>query len=321
MARAKLLLQEIETYAQNIGDTIRDPLLVLDRDLNVKSANRSFYKAFQTVPEETEGRFVSELGNGQWNIPALLALLRDIVPTKGHFDDYEITHPFPKIGRRTMLLNARKLYRPGNSTVLLVLAIEDITKHKQQERTRMVSEVRYRRLFETAHDGILLLDTEKGKITDANPFMSELLGYPKSELVGKELWEIGLLQDKQTSQRAFEQLKKEGCIRYEDLPLETRRGERRAVEFVSNVYAEGDRSVIQCNIRDITARKEAEAKLAAAALRDRRVASALQRALLFMPAENAFPGLEVKMLHEEASEEDLVGGGSSVYSARLSARA
>ncbi len=308
MARAKLLLQEIETYAQNIGDTIRDSLLVLDRDLNVKSANRSFYKAFQTVPEETEGRLVSELGNGQWNIPALLALLRDIVPAKGHFDDYEITHTFPKLGHRTMLLNARKLYRPGNSTVLLVLAIEDITEHKKQERSRMASEVRYRRLFETAHDGILLLDTDKGKITDANPFMSELLGYPRSELVGKELWEIGLLQDKQTSQRAFEQLKKEGYIRYEDLPLETRRGERRAVEFVSNVYAEGDRSVIQCNIRNITARKEAEAKVAAAALRDRRVASALQRALLFMPAENAFPGLEVKMLHEEASEEDLVGG-------------
>jgi PAS domain S-box-containing protein len=131
MARAKLLLQEIETYAQNIGDTIRDPLLILDRELCVKSANRSFYKTFQSLPEETEGRHISKLGDGQWNIIPLLNLLRDIVPTKGHFDDYEVTHDFPKVGRRTMLLNARKLYRPGNRTVLIVLAIEDITERKQ----------------------------------------------------------------------------------------------------------------------------------------------------------------------------------------------
>ncbi len=183
MARAKLLLQEIETYAQNIGDTVRDPLVILDRDLRVKSANRSFYKTFQTSPEDTEDCLISELGNGQWDLPPLLALLRDILPTKGHFDDFEVTHDFPCIGQRTMLLNARKLYRPGNRTVLLVLDIEDITE-----------------------------------------------------------------------------------------------------------------------------RKRTETRLAAAQQRDRRIASTLQRALLFMPPEDAFPGLEVKMLHEAASEEALVGG-------------
>lgn len=308
MARAKLLLQEIETYAQNIGDTIRDPLLILDRNLVVKSANRSFYKAFQVTPEDTEDRPIAELGNGQWNIPPLLTLLRGIVPAKGHFDDYEVTHDFPKIGLRTMLLNARKLYRPGNRTVLLVLTIEDITERKKKEHSQAVSEVRYRRLFETAHDGILLLDTDTGKITDANPFMSELLGYARKNLLGKELWEIGLLQDKEFSQKAFEQLKREGFIRYENLPLETHGGKRQAMEFVSNVYDEGDRTVIQCNIRDITERRKAEARLAAVNVRDRRIASALQRALLFMPKEDAFPGLEVRMLHEEASQEDLVGG-------------
>ena len=137
MARAKLLLQEIETYAQNIGDTIRDPLLILDRDLCVKPANRSFYKTFQALPEETEGRFVNELGDGQWNIPPLLDLLRDIVLTKGHYDDYEVTHDFPEIGHRTMLLDARKLYRPGNRTVLLVLAMEDITERKKSGAAMM----------------------------------------------------------------------------------------------------------------------------------------------------------------------------------------
>ena len=170
-------------YAQNIGDTIRDPLLILDRDLRVKSANRAFYKTFHTSPEETDDCLIDELGNGQWDVPPLLDLLRDILPTKGHFDDYEVTHDFPHIGQRTMLLNARKLYRPGNRTVLLVLDIEDITE-----------------------------------------------------------------------------------------------------------------------------RKRTETRLAALHQRDRRIASTLQRALLFMPPEDAFPGLEVKMLHEAASEEALVGG-------------
>ncbi len=308
MARAKLLLQEIETYAQNIGDTIRDPLLILDRDLCVKSANRAFYRVFQVSPEDTEGQNIGELGSGQWDIPPLLDLLRELVPTKGYFDDYEVTYDFPKIGRRTMLLNARKLYRPGNRTVILVLTIEDITERKQAAQAMILSEQRYRRLFETAHDGILILDAEAGNITDSNPYMTELLDYSREEFVGKHLWEIGLFADRKASHVAFQQLKTEGYIRYENLPLKTSKGERRAVEFVSNTYPEGQSEVIQCNIRDITERKKLEEDVAAISRRDRRVAAAMQRSLLFMPHADAFPGMEVRMLHEEASEEDLVGG-------------
>ena len=171
-----------------------------------------------------------------------------------------------------------------------------------------VSELRYRRLFEAARDGILILDSETGRITDANPFMSELLGYPREELLGRELWEIGLLRDKEASQEAFGRLERDGYIRYENLPLENRNGERREVEFVSNLYSENGHSVIQSNIRDITERKRTETQLAALHQRDRRIASTLQRALLFMPDEDAFPGLSVKVLHEPASEEALVGG-------------
>ena len=127
------------------------------------------------------------------------------------------------------------------------------------------SELQYRRLFEEAHDGILILDSDRGRIIDANPFMTELLGYSRDELMGKELWEIGLLQDKEASQEAFRQLKQEGYIRYENLPLENRRGERREVEFVSNLYSEDGHMVIQCNIRDIAQRKRVEGELAAAA--------------------------------------------------------
>jgi PAS domain S-box-containing protein len=120
------------------------------------------------------------------------------------------------------------------------------------------SEIRYRRLFEAARDGILILDPGTRKITDANPFMSELLGYSREELLGKELWEIGLLKDEEASRAAFRELQEKQFIRYEDLPLQTKSGLRRDVEFVSNIYNEDGRNVIQCNIRDITERKLAE---------------------------------------------------------------
>src|SRR5437588_7903262 len=114
------------------------------------------------------------------------------------------------------------------------------------------SEIRYRRLFEAARDGILILDPTSRKITDANPFMSELLGYPREELLGKELWEIGLLKDEKASRSAFRKLQSKRFIRYEDLPLQTKAGQRHEVECVSNLYDEDGREVTQCNIRDIT---------------------------------------------------------------------
>ena len=120
------------------------------------------------------------------------------------------------------------------------------------------SETRYRRLFEAARDGILLLDADTGKITDVNPFMMELLGYSREEFLGKDLSEIGLFKDLEASKAAFRELQEKGYIRYEDLPLETKEGVRCEVEFVSNVYQEAGQQVIQCNVRDITVRKRAE---------------------------------------------------------------
>ena len=122
-------------------------------------------------------------------------------------------------------------------------------------------EIRYRRLFETAHDGVLLLNPGTRKITDANPFMTKMLGYKRSQLVGKELFEIGLLKDEVASQEMFRKLKRKHEIRYEDLPLESQRGRHQEVEVVANLYQEDGHSVIQCNIRDITQRKQAELAL------------------------------------------------------------
>ena len=120
------------------------------------------------------------------------------------------------------------------------------------------SELRYRRLFETAKDGILLLDADTGRITDVNPFLQDMLGYSHTELIGRALWEIGPVKDIAASQDAMHQLQKMEYVRYENLPLETKAGQHIQVEFVSNVYLVNGWRVIQCNIRDITARKQAE---------------------------------------------------------------
>lgn len=124
-----------------------------------------------------------------------------------------------------------------------------------------IAENRYRRLFEAARDGILILDAKTLKIVDANPYMTELLDYGHSEFLDKELWEIGLFQDQEASKEAFDELQRTGYLRYEDLPLRSRSGNRREVEFVSNVYDEDGTDVIQCNIRDITERKQAEKEI------------------------------------------------------------
>jgi len=129
---------------------------------------------------------------------------------------------------------------------------------KAEQEKLQTSEVRYRRLFETAKDGILLLDADTGRITDANPFLQDMLGYSHNELIGKALWEIGPVKDITASQDAMRHLQEKEYVRYENLPLETKDGQHIQVEFVSNVYLVDGWRVIQCNVRDITARKQAE---------------------------------------------------------------
>jgi diguanylate cyclase (GGDEF)-like protein/PAS domain S-box-containing protein len=120
------------------------------------------------------------------------------------------------------------------------------------------SELRYRRLFEAAQDGILILDARTGAITDVNPFLIKMLGYSREEFVEKKLWEVGAFRNIKASQEAFEALQRNEYIRYEDLPLRAKNGKLVDVEFVSNVYLVDGEKVIQCNIRDITDRKQAQ---------------------------------------------------------------
>src|SRR5688572_12419563 len=246
-------------YAEAVIEAL-PPLLVLDQKLRVQTANESFCKCFRISLRQTLNRRVYELGNGQWNIPKLRTLLEEVLPRKSFFKDFEVTHEFEGIGRRTMLLSGRQV----DNLQKILLVIDDVTERRKALATIRTSEIRYRRLFEAARDGILILDPGTRKITDANPFMSELLGYPHKELLGKELWEIGLLKDERASRSAFRELQKKHFIRYENLPLQNKKGQHHEVEFVSNLYEEDGRKVIQCNIRDITERKRAEQALSGA---------------------------------------------------------
>ncbi|MFW5898461.1 MAG: PAS domain S-box protein, partial [Candidatus Saliniplasma sp.] len=139
--------------------------------------------------------------------------------------------------------------------------LQDTTERKEKEEKLKESEQRYRRLFETAQDGMIIIDAASGEIIDANPFIKDMLGYSLDELRGKKLWEIGTFKDIVENKEKFDKLREEEYVRYEHLPLETKDGEEKSVEFVSNLYMVGDEEIIQCNIRDITERKEMEKKI------------------------------------------------------------
>jgi len=156
----------------------------------------------------------------------------------------------------------RLLFNELSSDIAYALCnIKIEEKRKQAEKELHESEERYRRLFETAQDGMLILDATTGKILDANPFIKDMLGYQIEELAEKQLWEIGTFRDVVENKGKLRALQAQGYVRYENFQLKSRSGKEVPVEFVSNTYKTGDRKVIQCNIRDITERKKAEEKI------------------------------------------------------------
>jgi two-component system CheB/CheR fusion protein len=260
LKRSQLQIADARDYAEAITRSAPDPIVVLTADLRIEKANPAFYKFFEQAPQETEGRSIYELGTGQWNTPALRLPLEQIAADKRDLNDCTATLDFPRIGRRTVVLNARLLN--GSGTAKILLTIRDLTQLLGFQIAIRRSELRYRRLFEAARDGVLILDPLTRKIVDANPFMTELLGYTHAELLGKEIFQIGLKENENASRAAFHELQNKGLIRFEDQPLQTKTGERREVEMVSNLYDQEGEKVIQCNVRDITVRKQAEQSLA-----------------------------------------------------------
>jgi len=177
------LVEDIQNYALNIVDTLREPLLILDTFLRVRSANRAFYQTFHVSSEETENRLIYELGNGQWDIPDLRTLLEDVVHKSSVFNDFELDHTFPVIGRRVMLLNARKL-RAGHHGELLVLAMEDVTARKRAEEAMREAGALQSAIFNSANFSSIATD-EKGVIQIFNVGAERMLGYTAAEVMNK----------------------------------------------------------------------------------------------------------------------------------------
>jgi PAS domain S-box-containing protein len=183
MTERRPLTEDIQDYAQNIVDTVREPLLILDATLRVRSANRAFYQTFHVSPAETEGHLIYELGNGQWDIPDLRTLLEDIVPKSSVFEDFELEHTFPAIGRRVMLLNARKL-QAGHHGELLVLAMGDVTERKRAEEALLKAGALQSAIFNSANFSSIATD-EKGVIQIFNVGAERMLGYTAAEVMNK----------------------------------------------------------------------------------------------------------------------------------------
>jgi PAS domain S-box-containing protein len=253
----ELAAEEARRYAESIVGTVREPLLVLDADLKIISANRNFYKTFKVMPDETIGSFIYDLGNKQWDIPKLRELLEEVLPEKEAFDDFEVDHHFQDIGHKIMLLNARQIYRKDIGTKMILLAIEDITERKQLESLLIDSEQQYRRLFETASDGIVLLEKREGKITQTNPATEKLLGYTENDSIGNKLEDIGVVIDASDFQTTMQNLNKSGIINYRNVKVETKSGHHIDTE----IYLVDRAKLVQCNIRDITEHKRAQEAL------------------------------------------------------------
>jgi PAS domain S-box-containing protein len=222
-------------------------------------ANEEHCRFFGYSREELIGRSVTDFNlwaNPEDRAPAMQRLLKE-----GAMRGFEAKQRRRSGEVRDVLASLELIELAGESEPVLISMSTDITERKQAEQALRASELSYRRLFESAKDGILILDVDTGRITDANPFLVELLGFSHSEMVGKTVGELSPFKDIESNQAMLERLQQHGYVRYENLPLETRDGRKIAVEFVCNVYPAGDRNVIQCNIRDITARKQAEEQL------------------------------------------------------------
>jgi PAS domain S-box-containing protein len=295
-----------EIRYRRLFETAKDGILILDADSGaITDANPYIREILGYSPQDL-------IGKRLWEIGAFF----DVVASKAAFEELKqkeyIRYEHLPLQTKDGLLREVEFI----SNVYLVdfkkviqCNIRNITERKRAEEALRVSEERYRRLFETAQDGILLLNAESGTITDANPFLIKMLGYETEDLIGKRLWEVSAFKDQDASKSAFEELQKKGYIRYENLPLETKDGQSRQVEFVSNIYFVNGKKVVQCNIRDITERKHQVEILRASEERYRRLFETAQDGILLLDAESGAitdvnPFL-IKML--EYTKEELIG--------------
>jgi PAS domain S-box-containing protein len=177
-------IQDAREYAENIVETVRKPLVVLDSDLKILTANRSFYDTFKVTPKETIGNFIYDLGNRQWDIPKLRVLFEDILPNDTVFNGYEVDHDFQGIGRKTILLNARQIFRKNIGSHIILLAMEDITARKLAEEALLKAGALQSAIFNSANFSSIATDS-KGVIQIFNVGAERMLGYTAAEVMNK----------------------------------------------------------------------------------------------------------------------------------------
>ena len=244
----------VEARNRALFECVPDALFVIGSDGRIFDVNQAAIDQHGYSREELLAMHVDDLSAPDGAGNAQQSLRRA----------FELAAPFEWRSRRKdgsdlhVEIRVRPFTDAGQPSV--VASVRDITERKRAAHTLEVSETRYRRLFEAAKDGILILDADTGQIDDVNPFLMELLGYSYEDLLGKHVWEIGPFKNIAASKEAFVKLQMEKFVRYDDLPLKARDGRTIDVEFVSNVYRVDNQSVIQCNIRDITERKRAAAE-------------------------------------------------------------
>jgi PAS domain S-box-containing protein len=177
-------VQDAREYAENIVETVRKPLVVLDSDLRLLTANHSFYETFKVTHEETIGHFIYDLGNRQWDIPRLRVLIESILPHDTVLNDYEVDHEFPGIGRKIILLNARQIFRKNIGSHIILLAMEDITARKQAEEELLKAGALQRAIFNSANFSSIATDA-KGVIQIFNVGAERMLGYTADEVMNQ----------------------------------------------------------------------------------------------------------------------------------------
>lgn len=252
LKRGRETAEEAREYAESLVETVREPLVVLDQDLRVQRATSAFYQTFLVSREETEGRFLYDLGNGQWNGPRLRELLGSALFKSEPFHDFEVEHDFPHIGRRTMRLNARRVPRRDPQQRTALLAIEDVTERRE------IAEIRFQRLFEAAKDGIVVIDAETQTVEDVNAFLLQLTGFQREDIVGKRAAQVGELLHMPGLVVVLADTSESEVVRHDDVSMTSRDGTVLNVEIVANRYMVGSQPVVQLNVRDNSARKAAE---------------------------------------------------------------
>jgi PAS domain S-box-containing protein len=238
-------------YAEAIVETVQEPLLVLDRRLSILTANRAFFEAFDTSREDTIGRSIYELDDGRWNIPEVslmfVELLRD---GDSAMRDVERHHESIPIGARRFQLNVRPLRRKQKPSLIL-LAIKEISDGgKTGEAVR-------RHLFPDAQDGVMTIDADTGEIADISPFLAEVLGLTRADVIGKPFWEAGPLRNLQGGRLALERIQKEKVVRFPEILIKAGDGDRELqMEIVANLQQQGSKRTAQFIVRRITERED-----------------------------------------------------------------